>query len=112
MPSQSTSGSQACTVTTEHSLASTTTAGTYCLRIDLNAAVDGTTPDRFRVAVKTKTLTGSTARYEQSWEIEGAQYLDNWISDPVPSVHYVEFLLTQTTGTSRTVDWSLVRVDA
>lgn len=112
MPSQSTSGTQTCTVTTEHSLASTTTAGTYQLRIDLNAAVEGTTPDRFRVAWKTKTLTGSTARYEGSQEIEGAQYLDCWVSEPVCIVHYLEFLLTQTTGTSRNVDWSLIRVDA
>lgn len=112
MPSQSTSGSQSCTVTTEHSLATTTTAGTYIVRLDFNAAVEGTTPDRFRVAFKTKTLSSSTARYEQSWEIEGAQYLDNWCSDPVCIVHSLEVLLTQTTGTSRTVDWSLIRVDA
>lgn len=111
MPSQSASGSQACTVTTEHSLTSTTTAGTYVLRIDLNAAVEGTTPDRFRLQTKTKALSGSTARYEQDYTFDGAQYLDNFSTEPVCVVHYVEYTLTQTTGTSRTVDWSLVRVD-
>lgn len=111
MPSQSSSGSQTCTVTTEHSLVTTTTAGTYLLRLDFNAAVEGTTPDRFRVQAKTKTLSGSTARYEQDYSFDGAQYLDNFSTDPICIIHSLEYTLTQTTGTSRTVDWSLVRVD-
>lgn len=107
MATQVANGSQACTLDTEHSLTSTTTPGIYRLAIDTNAMVDGTTPDRVRVRVKEKVLSGSTARYVESWDLEGAQYLDVWKSEAIEIAHYGEWTIEQYDGTGRTFDWSL-----
>lgn len=113
MPSVAGSGTQACTISTEHTLATVTTSGNYCIRCNFANAVDGSTPDRFVVRAYTKCLSGSTEQLEQEQVFEGAQSLKNWVSDPLPSPHSVKYTLTQTSGAAgRSVEWSIMRVDA
>lgn len=107
------SGTQSCTLTTEHTLATVTNSGNFCVRCNFVNAVDGSTPDRFVVRAYTKCLTGSTEQLEQEQVFEGAQSLKNWCSDPLPSPFSVKYTLTQSTGASgRSVEWSVMQVDA
>ena len=53
------SGSQSCTLDTEHTLDTETTAGVYVLVLDVNALANG---DTLIVRMKTKCKTGSTSR--------------------------------------------------
>ena len=108
MASQITSGTQAATVTTEHSLYSTTTAGVYELTIDVNAMVAG---DELEYYVKEKTLSGSTARTVFFDACSGAQIQTIRKTAWISVVHYAEFLIKQTAGTGRSFDWSVRRVD-
>jgi hypothetical protein len=100
------SGSQACTVDTEHTLLATTDAGTYQLVLDLNPAVDG---DAFEVRVKAPVLSGGTIRVVWAHTYYDAQATDDKVAVSVPLMcpHGATFTLKQVAGTSRTIPWSV-----
>lgn len=104
--SENTSGSQTATLTTEHSLATITTAGVYQLRVDLANLADGET---LRLRAKTKVRSSSSGKLEWEAYFAHTQNEANAVSPPIVSVHSVEFTLTQTGGTGRAFEWSVVQ---
>lgn len=105
---QVTSGTQTATVTTEHTLATVTSGKTVVLVVDTANMANG---DILTLKAKLKTLTGSTARIVYAATFAHVQADPVKISLPVPAVHSVAFTLTQTNGTSRDFDWSVVSLD-
>lgn len=105
------SGTQSATVTTEHTLATITTAGTYVLMVDTDAMVSG---DGLELRVKTKVLTGGTARVIGFARFDGEQPPDDKIKISVPwdnelaEAGALVFTLKQTTGTSRNFPWKVM----
>lgn len=101
-----TSGSQTATLTTEHSLATITDAGTYELWVDTDALVNGET-----VALKAKCKlagSGDTAKIEWQAVFVHDQGTDiHKRSGPIPSPFSIEFTLTQTGGTGRAFPWAI-----
>lgn len=104
------SGSQTCTVTTEHTLATITDAGVYQAELDFNASVNGTTPDLFEVRLYSKARSGDTERLQKVWSIIGAQSEINFLTPPKISPHHYKLTLKQTQGTSRVVPWAIYTV--
>lgn len=101
------SGTQAATISTEHTLgAAITTAGVYALLVDCNALVAG---DTLELRAYSKVLGASTERQCYLATLSGAQADPDLISVPVPTAHSVKFTLKQTAGTGRSFDWSVVK---
>ena len=105
-----TSGSQTCVISTEHTLDTVTDAGVYQVILDLNAFVDGTTPDILTVRVYAKARSSDTERLEERWEFIGAQGKPAWRSPPVISPHHYRVTITQSQGTGRAVPWAIYTV--
>lgn len=102
------SGTQALTVTTEHSLDTEVTAGSFVLQIDTTPLADGATPDILEVRFKSKVLTGGTIRTWLLPPLIGAQNNPLWQSPPFVSMFSLEVTVTQTQGTGRSIDWALI----
>jgi hypothetical protein len=102
------SGTQSATVTTEHSLATSTTGKTYVLSVDLTNMVNG---DELELRIYTKALTGSTKHLAYFATFAHVQTAPNVFSVPVPALFYCEASLKQTAGTSRNFDWNLLSLD-
>ena len=102
-----TSGSQTCTISTEHTLATITTAGVYQLALDLNAMADGTTPDILTVYVYGKARSSDTERLSESYEFIGAQGKPLWRSAPELSPHSYRVSIKQSQGTGRAIPWAV-----
>ena len=99
------SGTQAATVTTEHTLATVATEGTFVLYVDTAAMV---LIDEVELRIKTKILSGGTTReflLETYTHIQGQPIK---ASIPVNSDQEVVFTLKQTLGTSRSFPWKVV----
>lgn len=109
MSTESNGGAQVCTVTTEHTLATITTAGTYVLWVDLTPSVSGTTPDIFEVRAKVKIRSGEASKQVYRAAYIGAQGAEDVIkvSVPIDCAFELVFTLKQTQGTSRTITWSV-----
>ena len=105
--SEAAGGAQVCTVGTEHTLSTQTTAGTYVLVIDANPFADG---DTFEVRLKTIVRSAGTERVAYLRCYVNAQDTDGQIkySVPVPVNVSIKATLKQTVGTSRTVTWALL----
>lgn len=97
-----TEGSQSATVTTEHTLATVTDAGTYVLAVDLANMAKA---DEVVLRIKTKLTSGDSSQLAYEAIFANVQNEKNSYSIPVPSP--IEFVasLTQTTGSSRTFIW-------
>lgn len=109
MPTTEASGTQAATVTTEHSLATVTTAKVLVFTVDVNALVGGATPDIVELRIKRKVLTGGTARQEIICTAVGGLVVNPIVVQvPAVSMFSCEFTLKQTQGTGRSFDWSVV----
>lgn len=102
-----TSGSQTCVISTEHTLATVTDAGTYQVVLDLNALADGSTPDILQVKVLGKARSTDTERLEEQYEFVGSQSKPLWRSVPILSPHSFKVTITQTQGTGRAVPWAI-----
>lgn len=102
-----TSGSQTCTVTTEHTLATITDAGVYYLALDLNALVDGATPDILTVKSYGKARSSDSERLMEVWEFIGGQGKPLWRSNPELSPHSLRYSITQDQGTGRAIPWAV-----
>lgn len=103
-----TSGSQTATISTEHSLATITTAGVYQLAVDTNNMVGGTSPDILELRAYTKNQgSGDTKRLAYIGTFQGVQMTPQLHSPPIIAPIYVEFTLTQLAGTGRAFPWAV-----
>lgn len=106
MTTQVQNGTQTATLTTRHQLGTTiTTAGNYALVVDTNALVNG---EELLLEIEMKTLTGSTSRVTETARFSHAQAAPVKRSVPIPVAHEIKFYLTQTGGTGRAFDWSIL----
>lgn len=103
---QESSGTQSATVTTEHTLATITTAKTFALKVDIAALAAG---EYVELKVYHKALSGGTSRV--AWE-----GIYSWLDasmNPIvispPSLAPVEFKATlkQLNGTGRSFPWAV-----
>jgi len=105
MPSNSSDGSQTAVISTEHTLATVTTAGNYLLLVDTNAMVIG---DILELRVKIKPRTAGTTRelfLGTYAHVQGAPIKQ---SIPISIVFEGVFTLKQTAGTGRAFEWAVV----
>jgi hypothetical protein len=100
------SGSQAATISTEHTLSTQTTAGVYVLVVDCNAMVAG---DIVEIRLKTKYASGGTERQARVYTLSNVQEDANFYTDPIPIDSSIKATLLQTTGTGRTFPWNLLK---
>lgn len=106
MPTQKTSGTQTATVTTEHTLATITDAGTYVLAVDTINMVNG---DILELRAKVKVLSGGTTRQYVLAVYANAQGDPIKMSIPVPTLHEVVYTLKQTAGAAgRDFPWEVI----
>ncbi len=102
------SGTQAATISTEHTLTTSTTGKTYVLAVDCGNMVNG---DTTTLKIYTKVLAGSTERLAYSATFIHAQGIPNKYSVPVPANQSFKATLTQTAGTGRNFDWAVLSLD-
>lgn len=108
--SEKSSGAQAATVGTEHTLLSTVDLGTYQLQVDVSVLVGG---DELELRIKHKVRSAGTQREVYLWALGPVPPNTKiWIGPPVACTTGADFTLKQTVGTSRTFDWAVVRLDA
>lgn len=109
MTASKANGTQACTISTEHTLTTITDAGTYILAINLNPAQAG---DVFEIRAYIKVLTGSTERVYLYDVWADAQPVDDQVkmTIPIPTVYSCKFTLTQTAGTGRSIEWEAIEL--
>ncbi len=107
--SEHSSGSQACTLDTEHTLTGAESTDVIAqLWIDVNPIAAG---DVLVIRVKEKCLTGGTQRLV--WEAAVGPTPPTqkmWVSPTMILLHDWDVTLEQTDGTGRTFDWSLRKV--
>lgn len=99
------SGSQTCTISTEHTLATITAAGVYCTVLDLSAAADG---DVFLLRVYGKARSTDSERLSESYSVgpmPAGSPLVTTLSRISP--HHYRITITQTAGTGRAVPWAV-----
>lgn len=96
------SGSQAATISTEHTLASPTTDGKRQLCVDLNVLASG---DTVELRVYKKYASGGTARLVTLVSFPNAQSSPGNDGFVYTMPYGGSFSLKQTTGTGRTFDW-------
>jgi len=107
MASSNADGSQTAVLTTEHTLATITTAGTFVLLVDtVNMALQ----DILTLRAKTKVRSVGTTRlaYEVNYEHVQTELVK--ISIPVPSINEVVFTLEQNGGTGRVYAWEIIEL--
>lgn len=102
-----TSGSQTATVTTEHTLATVTDAGTYQLVVDVAAMTNGSTPDLTELREYGKARSSDTERLIKVYSLIGAQYETLFVGIPRLSPHHYKATLLQTQGTGRAYPWAI-----
>lgn len=102
------SGSQVCTVTTEHTLTANpeTADAVIQLFLDLDPAAVG---DEFEIRIKEKAISGGTQR-QMIFTIKGDQVDTLWFSPTLIVMHGWDVSIKQTLGTSRTIPWSIRKV--
>jgi hypothetical protein len=106
--SVNTSGSQAATITTEHDLATVTTAGVFVLAVDCNAMTNGTTPDIVELTIYGKARSSDSTRRVAVYTLIGQQTIGvMFLSVPYVSPHFFKATLKQTQGTGRTYPWAI-----
>ena len=104
MATSNSEGSQTAVITTEHTLATITTSGTFLLGVDTNALVLG---DEVELRVKLMVRATGTTR-----QVYKATYIHNQddlvkLSIPVASTNEVVFTLKQVAGTGRAFPWEI-----
>ena len=108
------SGTQAATVTTEHTLSGVNAVGTFTLHVDPNAMLTGD-GDVLQLRVYQKILTGGTERVAFEAEFTGTQDADDMIKISVPisndlvEANALKFTLKQTAGISKNFPWKIIR---
>ena len=107
MATSNSSGTQVATVTTEHTLATITTSGTFVLLVDCNALALG---DTVILRAKVKVTSGGTTRQAYEAKYSHVQADKIKLSIPVPSVNEVVFTLEQSAGTGRSFPWEIIEL--
>ena len=106
MPSENIGGSQTATISTEHTLATITAAGTYQLIVDLSNLANGDELE-LRIKVKARSSSGSKvvfiSHYAHDQGDDGALVL----SPPVPAPQEFVATLKQVAGTGRSFEWAI-----
>ena len=108
--SEHATGSQTATISTEHTLNSTspeTTDGVYQLFIDLANMVAG---DVLEIRIKEKCRTGDTIRQLLLATLAGAQSDPRWASPSFVLMNGWDMTIKQTAGTGRAFPWSIRKV--
>ena len=100
------SGTQTATLSTEHTIGTSTGIGIYVLVVDTNEMASG---DTLTIRMKTKVLSGGTMRLADEVVLTGAQAVPNKYSVPIPSDVEIFCSIEQTTGTVRAYPWKLLR---
>lgn len=101
-------GTQTATVGTEHSLATITTGKTLVLVVD---AANMALGDVLRLRIYVKAVSGGTERLAYDAWFAHAQADPVKISLPVPAHAHFRATLTQTAGTGRSYDWTVLSLD-
>jgi hypothetical protein len=98
------SGSQTATISTEHTLATITTPGTYSLQVGtVNMAAGDTTI--LRIYGKVRSIDAEMLIHESACSDVQADTMK--VSHAYLTPHYLKFTLTQTAGTGRAYPWSV-----
>lgn len=105
MASVESNGTQTATVSTEHTLATWTTAGTRVLVVDLTDMVSG---DTVEVRLKVKAASGGSELVYTLATLANAQAEPALVSVPVPIGYGGSCSLKQTSGTGRDFDWHVI----
>lgn len=105
MPALITSGAQAATVGTEHTLATDTTNKVYVLVVDTAAMAAG---DVLELRCKTKVRAGDLSQLAWLVSFMDAQTAVNKYSIPIPANIEIVATLKQVAGTGRTYPWALL----
>lgn len=106
------SGTQTCTIGTEHFLSSPNVAGVFELVLDLNAMADG---DVLEARVYQMVLTGGTTRvvlYEAFFDAQpgdGKIALSEPISNELTDTNATRFSIKQVRGTGRAIPWKVLK---
>lgn len=109
MAAVNTSGSQTATVSTEHTLATVTSAGVFQLAVDLAAMTDGTTPDITRIRIYSKARSADTERLVEVYEFIGSQGKPLFFTIPlIQAVSNYRVTLQQIQGTGRAYPWAVL----
>lgn len=98
-------GSQTAVISTEHTLATVSSADDLVMYVDTNNMALG---DTLILRVKTKVLTGGTSRLLWQGRYSHVQAKPIKATIPVLSLFECIFTLEQTDGTGRSYDWSIV----
>jgi hypothetical protein len=101
----SSSGTQTAVISTEHTLATVTAAGSYILVVD---TVNLATGDCLELKLKTKATSTSSSQLAYSQTYAHAQVEPIKYSMPVPIDTELVCTLTQTSGTGRNFPWNLL----
>lgn len=101
-----TSGSQTTSGTTEHDLATITTANGYMLAIDVNDMVGGTSPDILEIAVYGKARSSDTERLIKKYVLVGAQTEKLFETIVFITPHHIRFSVKAVQGTI-TLPWAI-----
>jgi len=105
VPTVIASGTQAATITTEHTLGTDTTNKTYVLVVDTGAMVNG---DVLELRLYTIVLSAGTERLAYFATFQHAQTSPQVYSVPVPANISCKATLKQTAGTGRSFPWALL----
>lgn len=101
------SGTQAASIGTEHTLAVTAASEVYQLWVDLTNMASGDTTE---LRIKTKILPAGAVGVILLQSFSNAPSADDVIqlSIPIPADQPVTFTLKQTAGTGRNYDWKVL----
>lgn len=105
MATSEASGTQVAVITTEHTLSTVATDGSFVLYVDTNAMVLG---DELELRVKTKVTSGGTTREYLVANYAHVQGQPVKASIPIASINECVFTLKQTAGTGRSFPWEIV----
>lgn len=100
------SGTQAATISTEHSLTQQTTTGIFVLEVDVSAMQSG---DTLILRLKDKVLSGGASGITQQATLTGVQDVVHWRSDAIPVDVEIVATLLQSAGVGRSYPWKLIR---
>lgn len=108
MPTVSSSGSQAATINTEHTLDTTTTPGVYVLSVDISALAAG---DVVELRIYGKARSTDTERLLHRGTYGPIAVAAPLVQSlPIVSPHHLKATLKQTAGTGRTYPWAIYSV--
>lgn len=105
-PTSNSSGSQTCTIGTEHTLATITAAGIYVGVLDVSALADGATPDILEIRWYSKARSGDTERQCKVMTLTGGQGEPEVQTLPWATDCHWKLTIKQVQGTGRAIIWN------